>query len=66
MKILFEYKCEKCNHVDEHLKERDDKTPVECKVCGSQSFRKISTMAFNFAEGHGKGTSGGHLMRFAR
>lgn len=66
MKILFEYQCEKCLHIDEHLKQRDDKSPVLCKSCGSQSFRKISTSAFTFKEGHGKGTSGGHTMRFAR
>lgn len=66
MKILFEYKCGTCGHEEEHLMKRTDSSVVKCDKCGSNAFKKISTSAFTFKEGHGKGTSGGHSMRFAR
>lgn len=65
MKILFNYKCDKCNHIDEFLKDRDDPVLPRCNICGGEMQRQITTCAFTFKEGHGKGTSGGHLMRFA-
>ncbi len=45
---MYEYKCSKCNHIDEHLVKLDDRMQYqECSICGNKSNFKISTPSIN-------------------
>ncbi|HIE10562.1 MAG TPA: zinc ribbon domain-containing protein [Kiritimatiellae bacterium] len=37
---LFEYRCDKCGHVFEHLAMRSDERPSKCPQCGSRKLEK--------------------------
>ena len=41
---IYEYKCNKCQHIDEHLVKLDSRMEYqECSICGAKSSFKIST-----------------------
>lgn len=46
---LYDFKCTKCEHVEEHFK-KSDSPPVDvCSKCGAESTRMICAPAISYA-----------------
>ena len=44
---IYEFKCESCSHIDEHLMKINDPAPEKCSVCGGPVHKIMSMSSFS-------------------
>lgn len=44
---IYEFRCETCGHIDEHLMKINDPSPEKCSICASKVHKIMSMSSFS-------------------
>ena len=44
---IYEFKCDSCSHIDEHLMKITDPAPEKCSLCGGKVHKIMSLSSFS-------------------